>query len=142
VRHEKIWIAGSWFFLSVSSVALAQSADNANDMINKLVPKEATPVLAPEVETVLTVQTATKSEILSRLGFSASRSLGKAPAQTQLPPFVKGRETELLAALKPLWSIQVAVAFQGASDALAPDAGALLGQLDRCRSLIRKASRA
>jgi outer membrane protein OmpA-like peptidoglycan-associated protein len=116
-------------FLSVSSVALAQSADNVNDMINKLVPKEATPALAPEVETVLTVQTATKDEILSRLGFSASRSLGKAPVQAQLPPFVKGRETELLAALKPLPSIQVAVAFQGASDALAPDAGALLGQL-------------
>ena len=91
-------------FLSVSSVALAQSTDNANDMINKLVPSEATPALAPEVETVLTVQTATKNEILGRLGFSASRSLGKAPAPAQLPPFAKGRETELLAALKPLYA--------------------------------------
>jgi outer membrane protein OmpA-like peptidoglycan-associated protein len=121
-------------FLSVSSVALAQSTDNANDMINKLVPSEATPALAPEVETVLTVQTATKNEILGRLGFSASRSLGKAPAPAQLPPFAKGRETELLAALKPLPSVQVAVAFQGASDALAPDAGPLLGQLAQALS--------
>ena len=76
----------------------------------------------------MTLQSVTKDEIVDRLSFSPSRSLESSPKPTKLP-FVKGQEYELLAALKGMPSMQVAVAFQYLSHALAPEAGALLSDL-------------
>ncbi len=119
--------------LSSSVLALAQTADNANDMIKKLVPVEAATSAGTDPDPILSTQVATKDEIVNRLRVAANRSLGKMPA-AQLPPFAKGRETEVLTALKALPSVQLAVAFQGASDALAPESGALLGELSQALS--------
>ena len=97
-------------------------------MIDQLVPKGAENPPNDGSGSVLTLQSVTKDEIVDRLSFSPSRSLQSSPKPTKLP-LVKGQESELLAALKGMPSMQVAVAFQGASDALAPEAGALLSDL-------------
>ena len=44
---------------------------------------------------------------------------------------IKGHKSEVINAIRGLPSMQVAVAFQGASDALAPESGALLGDLGK-----------
>ncbi len=49
----------------------------------------------------------------------------------KLPVTIEGHESEVMDAIKGLPSMLVAVAFQGASDALAPESGALLGDLGK-----------
>ena len=114
--------------LLASTSVFAQSPPDVSDMINQLVPADAKTAPTETGDSVLTVQGASRDEIVKRLGFSATRSIGTQPG-APLPPFTKGREVEVLRALNGRPSIQVAVAFQGASDALAPESGALLGAL-------------
>jgi hypothetical protein len=115
--------------LLASTAAVAQSTDGVNGIVNQLLPADAHGADSEASSVVLTIQAATRSELLDRLGFSGVRSLGNPAPAVKLPPLVKGNETELLLAIRALPSVQVAVAFQGASDALAPEANALLGQL-------------
>ena len=119
--------------LLASTSVFAQSPPDASDMINQLVPADAKTAPTDIGDSVLTVQGASRDEIVKRLGFSATRSIGTQPG-APLPPFTKGREVEVLRALNGRPSIQVAVAFQGASDALAPESGALLGALGQALS--------
>src|SRR6202166_3616848 len=114
--------------LLASTSVFAQSAPDVSDMITQLVPADAKTAPTDIGDSVLTVQGASRDEIVKRLGFSETRSIGTQPG-APLPPFTKGREGEVLRALNGRPSIQVAVAFQGASDALAPESGALLGAL-------------
>ena len=126
--HKFRIIATSAFVLA-SHPSIAQEGNNSvKTMIDQLVPKGAENPPNDGSGSVLTLQSVTKDEIVDRLSFSPSRSLESSPKPTKLL-FVKGQESELLAALKGMPSMQVAVAFQGASDALAPEAGALLSDL-------------
>ena len=115
--------------VSVAAVhdGLAQTAQD--DMINQLLPAGAKPAASAEAApAVLSVQAATKDQIVSLLGTPvASRSIGASGT----PPLVlgPGHEGQNLAVLRNLPSMQVAVAFQGGSDALSPDAGAVLSTL-------------
>jgi outer membrane protein OmpA-like peptidoglycan-associated protein len=119
--------------LLASTSVFAQSPPDVSDMINQLVPADAKTAPTETGDSVLTVQGASRDEIVKRLGFSATRSIGTQPG-APLPPFTKGREVEVLRALNGRPSVQVAVAFQGASDALAPESGALLGALGQALS--------
>src|SRR5271163_690003 len=119
--------------LLASTSVFAQSPPDVSDMINQLVPADAKTAPTLTGESVLTVQGASKDEIVRRLGASATRSIGTQPG-APLPSFTKGREVEVLRALNGRPSVQVAVAFQGASDALAPESGALLGALGQALS--------
>jgi len=113
-------------FLVAARSAIAASPGDVDDMIKQLLPADAKPVTPAGSGAVLSVQAATKDEIVNRLSLSANRSLGVGPAA---PAFVKGREAEVLHALGAFPSMEVAVAFQGGSDALAPDSGSLLETL-------------
>src|SRR5271168_2579035 len=126
---HKFGIIATSAFVLASHPSIAQEGnDSVKTMIDQLVPKGAEKPPNDGSGSVLTLQSVTKDEIVDRLSFSPSRSLESSPKPTKLP-FVKGQESELLAALKGMPSMQVAVAFQGASDALAPEAGALLSDL-------------
>ena len=126
---HKFGIIATSAFVLASHPSIAQEGnDSVKTMIDQLVPKGAENPPNDGSGSVLTLQSVTKDEIVDRLSFSPSRSLQSSPKPTKLP-FVKGQENELLAALKGMPSMQVAVAFQGASDALAPEAGALLSDL-------------
>jgi outer membrane protein OmpA-like peptidoglycan-associated protein len=126
---HKFGIIATSAFVLASHPSIAQERnDTVKTMIDQLVPKGAENPPNDGSGSVLTLQSVTKDEIVDRLSFSPSRSLESSPKPTKLP-FVKGQESELLAALKGMPSMQVAVAFQGASDALAPEAGVLLSDL-------------
>src|SRR3984957_2979535 len=126
---HKFGIIATSAFVLASHPSIAQERnDSVKTMIDQLVPKGAENPPNDGSGSVLTLQSVTKDEIVDRLSFSPSRSLESSPKPTKLP-FVKGQESELLAALKGMPSMQVAVAFQGASDALAPEAGVLLSDL-------------
>ena len=126
---RKFGIVATSALILASYPAIAQEGNNSvKTMIDQLVPKGAENSPNDGSESVLTLQSVTKDEIVNRLSFSPSRSLQSSPKAGKLP-LVKGQETELLEAVRGLPSMQVAVAFQGASDALAPEAGALLSDL-------------
>jgi outer membrane protein OmpA-like peptidoglycan-associated protein len=129
LRNYRFLASSAILFLSAS--AFAQSPGNVDDMVNQLLPAAAKAGSPASADSVLTVQTATKDEIISRLDLSGSRSLGAQGRSVTLSLLTPGHEAEALTALKPLPSMQVAVAFQGASDALAPEAGALIGALSQ-----------
>ena len=118
-------VAASMLVLVSNPVTAQETGDTVKSIVDQLVPKDADNSPKGGAQPVLTLQAVTTDEIVNRLGFSPSRSLENLPKAAKLP-FVKGRESELLEALRGLPSMQVAVAFQGASDALAPEAGALL----------------
>jgi outer membrane protein OmpA-like peptidoglycan-associated protein len=116
---------GALFF----AVAQAQeSPARIDSIIDKLAP--STPGASGSSD-VLSVQAATESEIVGRLAGSESRSIGPAPADLKLPEPTTGLEAKVMQAIRGLPSMQVSVAFQGASDALAPESGALLDDLGR-----------
>ncbi len=105
-------------------------AQDAGNMVDQLLPATATPPAAAADAPVFSVQSATKSEMVGRLGSAMlTRSIDPKTAKARSLVLGQGHEAEDLAALRPLPSMQVAVAFQGASDALAPESGALLGTL-------------
>ncbi len=121
------------FGVSISALFLAaalaqESPPRVDNMIDKLAPST---LGASGSADVLSVQAATETEILGRLAGSESRSVGTAPTDLKLPVPTKELEAKVMQAIKGLPSMQVAVAFQGASDALAPESGALLGDLGR-----------
>ncbi len=114
-------------FLSASAAFAQASSD---DLLKQLAPAETNAAAKALSDPVLSIQTATKDEFLSRLSSSATRNLG--PAATRgLPPFAKGREGEVMNAVRDFPSAQVAVTFQGATDALSPEAGAMLETLSQ-----------
>jgi outer membrane protein OmpA-like peptidoglycan-associated protein len=128
---HRFGIIATGAFILASSPTIAQAGDvSVRTMIDQLVPKGAETSLNDGSGSVLTVQSVTKDEIVDRLSFSPSRSLQSSPKAAKLP-LVKGQETELLEALRGMPSMQVAVAFQGASDALAPEAASLLSDLSQ-----------
>ena len=111
---------------------------NSDSIIRQLLPKDptpSTPLLGP---TPVDVGTLTSADVLTRLSPGEGRSLG---ATTQHPASVRlvdGREADTLASIQAFPSMQIAVAFQGSSDALAPDSTVLisvLGQALRSQKL-------
>jgi outer membrane protein OmpA-like peptidoglycan-associated protein len=118
------------------SVAHAQEAD-PNEMIRQLLPVD-TITLAPSKKagsSTVELSLATKDEILRRLApVGASRGIDPHVVRIQKLSFVPGHEAETLTKLSTFPSIQVAVSFQGSSDALSPEAGALLTSLSQALS--------
>jgi hypothetical protein len=108
--------------------AFAQSSAS-DDMIKQLLPAQ------PHSIGILGVKAATKDEIIQRLGQpSLTRSLGSSFG-TETPLVLgPGHEAEALIKLHDLPSVQIAAAFQGSSDALAPESSALLGSLGQALS--------
>jgi outer membrane protein OmpA-like peptidoglycan-associated protein len=104
------------------------SSSKVNSFIKDLAP--ATGSDAGSIQ-VIPVPAATESKIVGRLAWSESRSVGGSATAAKLPATVKGHESEVMDAITGLPSMQVAVAFQGATDALATESGALLGDLGK-----------
>ena len=111
-------------------LVLPAFAGDADDMIKQLLPTKAGKPVAPVEPPVLSVQAATKDEIIGRLGSDLlARSVDPKVRPRQSILLAQGHEAEALSTLRALPSMQVAVAFQGSSDALAPESGPLLGTL-------------
>jgi outer membrane protein OmpA-like peptidoglycan-associated protein len=118
------------------SAAFAQAAD-PNDLIRQLQPVGNTPnALSVAPPSVMELNLATKDEILRRLAASsgASRSVGPQVTRPERINLAPGHETEALSLLGKLPTVQVAVSFQGNSDALSPDAGILFATIGQALS--------
>ena len=124
-------------FLAASG-AIAQTT--SDDILKQLAPAQTKDLVGGHTEPVLAIQDATKDEFVARLGSSSTRNLGAPTAPQPLPAFVKGHEAEVLAAIKDLPSAQVAISFQGTTDALTPEAGTLLETLSQALGDTRLAS--
>src|ERR1700722_13280794 len=101
-------------FLAASG-AIAQTT--SDDILKQLAPAQTKDLVGGHTEPVLAIQDATKDEFVARLGSSSTRNLGAPTAPQPLPAFVKGHEAEVLAAIEDLPSAQVAISFQGTTDA-------------------------
>src|SRR5260221_12996771 len=106
--------------------AFAQQAD---DLVRQLLPADAPQDAGSS--SVMELKLANSEEILKRLTLplTATRSINGKINPPRRIVIGQGREAETLASLHSFQSLQVAVAFQGSSDALSPEAGPLLAAL-------------
>jgi outer membrane protein OmpA-like peptidoglycan-associated protein len=137
----KLIFSATALFISIGleaggSAVFAQVAD-PNDLIRQLLPVENTPnTMGVVPPAVIELNLATKDEILKRLAASsgASRSVGPQLTRAERINLAPGHEAEALSLLGKLPSVQVAVSFQGNSDALSPEAGILLATMSQALS--------
>jgi outer membrane protein OmpA-like peptidoglycan-associated protein len=122
------FLGASLISISVSLAYAQDSPSRVDSFIEHLAPSTSSD---PGSTGVIPVQAATESEIVGRLAWSEPRSVGGSTAAVRLPVIITGHESEVVGAIRGLPSMQVAVAFQGDSDALAPESGALLGDLGK-----------
>ena len=114
----------------VAVLCAAAYADDATTDVNSMVDQ-----LAPKAEAnspssaVLSVKSATEQMIVERLQTATTRSVGGAAQAIRLPSPGRGHELEILRSIAGRPALQVAVDFQGGSDALAPESTELLGKL-------------
>lgn len=114
----------------ISLLSVGAHADSATTDVNSMVDQLAPKVdAAPPSSAVLTVKTATELNVVERLQGSPSRAVGGAAQAIRLPSPERGHELEILRALVGRPAIQVAVNFQGGSDALAQESIEFLGNL-------------
>ena len=124
---RRLFLSGVALFALMSAEAFAGDASgDVNDMIDQLAPKAET---GPKPAAVLKPETATEQTIVDYLDASPSRAVGPAAAALKIPSPTSGHEPQILQAITGRPELQVAVNFQGESDALAPDAGDLLNTL-------------
>jgi outer membrane protein OmpA-like peptidoglycan-associated protein len=124
---RRILLSGVALISLLSASAYADSATtDVNSMVDQLAPKADA---APPSSAVLTVQTATEINVVERLQVSASRAVGGAAQAVRLPSPERGHELEILRSLAGRPAIEVAVNFQGGSDALAQESIEFLGNL-------------
>jgi outer membrane protein OmpA-like peptidoglycan-associated protein len=124
---RRILLSGVALISLLSVAAYADSATtDVNSMVDQLAPKADA---APPSSAVLTVKTATELNVVERLQLSPSRAVGAAAQAIRLPSPERGHELEILHALAGRPAIEVAVDFQGGSDALAQGSTEFLGNL-------------
>ena len=124
---RRILLSGVALISLLSVEAYADSATtDVNSMVDQLAPKADA---APPSSAVLTVKTATELNVVERLQLSPSRAVGGAAQAIRLPSPERGHELEILHALAGRPAIEVAVDFQGGSDALVQGSTEFLGNL-------------
>jgi outer membrane protein OmpA-like peptidoglycan-associated protein len=123
---KRLALLASGVALLTASAAFAQTSD---DLLKQLAPAQTNDASQSLSGSLLSLQTATKEEFIARLTSSPARNLGATSPPRTFPPLSRGHEGELSNAVRNLPSAQVAVAFQGSSDALSPEASAMLEAL-------------
>ena len=124
---RRILLSGVALISLLSAGAFADSAaTDVNSIVDQLAPKVDA---APPSAAVLTVKTATELNVVERLQVSPSRAVGGAAQAIRLPSPERGHELEILRAVAGRPAIEVAVNFQGGSDALAQESIEFLGNL-------------
>ena len=117
--------------LVLAALAVSQvpaNAQEANNVLDQLVPSATAAAQPPKLSGELAPAAPTSDAILTQLsGTPATRSLGDTPGNRIV--LAAGGEGEALAAMRRLRSIEVAVNFQGSSDALTAETGGVLASL-------------